>query len=117
MEAKGIAVIVIITREAEDFLVVARYQSLKVASEHLFISVPALSQQMKKLEYTVGVPLLARNNRGMTLTPAGEVFLEKMKQIKKLEEEALLLTRRADNRPFPDSSSGETDGTVSLPEK
>lgn len=107
----------IFTREVESFLVVAQYQSLKVASQHLFVTVPAISQQMKKLEYTVGVPLLARNNRGMTLTPAGEVFLEKMKQIKKLEEEALLLTRRADNRPFPDSSSGEADGIVSPPEK
>ena len=54
----------ILKREAEYFLVVARYQSLKAASEHLFISVPALSQQMKKLENQVGVPLLARSNRG-----------------------------------------------------
>ena len=96
MEAKGIAVIVIITREAEDFLVVARYQSLKVASEHLFISVPALSQQMKKLEHKVGVPLLVRNNRGMKLTAAGQVFLEKLEHLKKLEEDALLLTRCAE---------------------
>jgi len=86
----------ILKREAEYFLVVARYQSLKAASEHLFISVPALSQQMKKLENQVGVPLLARSNRGMKLTAAGQVFLEKLEQVKKLEEETLLLTRCAD---------------------
>ena len=96
MVAKGIAVIMILTREIEGFLAVARYQSLRAAAEHLFISVPALSQQMKKLEHRVGVTLLARNNKGMKLTPAGRVFLEKLEQVEKLEEEALLLALHAD---------------------
>ena len=107
----------ILTREVESFLAVAQYQSLKVASEHLFVTVPALSQQMKKLEYTVGVQLLVRNNKGMKLTPAGEVFFEKLEQIKKLEGEALLLARWAANRPIPDSSSGETDESFSTEEE
>ena len=107
----------ILSREVESFLAVAQYQSLKVDSEHLFITVPALSQQMKKLEYAVGVPLLARNSKGMSLTPAGEIFLEKMEQIKKLEREALMLARWAEHRSFPDSSSGETDSDYSPSEK
>ena len=85
-----------LSREIESFLVVARYQSLKVAAEHLYITVPALSQQMRRLEYKVGVPLLARYNRGMRLTPSGELFAEKMEQARKLEEEALLLARCAE---------------------
>jgi DNA-binding transcriptional LysR family regulator len=80
----------LLSPEIESFLVVARCQSLKDASKQLFISVPALSHQMKKLEYKVGVPLFARYNRGMTLTPSGKLFAEKMEQAKKLGEEALL---------------------------
>lgn len=102
----------IFTREIEGFLVVAQYQSLKVASEHLFITVPALSQQMKKLEFAVGVPLLSRHNKGMTLTPAGEVLFEKLEQMKKMEEEALLVTRWAGRRSDTDSSPEETDAAL-----
>lgn len=98
----------ILSREVETFLAVAQYRSLTAASEHLFITAAAVSQQMKKLEYAVGVQLLDRNKKGVTLTPAGEVFLEKMEQIKKLEEDALLLARWADRRAFPDSSLGST---------
>ena len=97
----------IFTREIEGFLAVARYHSLKVASQHLFITVPALSQQMKKLEYQVGVQLLVRSNKGMKLTPSGQVFHENLERIKKMEADALLLARQADLPSDPDDSSSE----------
>ena len=68
-----------------------------------------MSQQMKKLEYKVGLPLLVRYNKGMMLTPAGELFAEKMEQAKKLEKEALLLARQAGERSERDSKPGKKD--------
>lgn len=107
----------ILSREIESFLVVARYHSLHAASEHLFITAAALSLQMKKLEYQVGVPLLVHSSKGTTLTPAGTLFAEKMKKAKKLEMEALLLARRAGGRSDRDSSPGETGTAISPYEK
>lgn len=104
----------ILAREVETFLAVAQYHSLTVASEHLFVTVAAISQQMKKLEHETGVQLLNRNKKGVTLTPAGEVFLEKIEQIKRLEEEALLLARWADRRTFPDTSTDKTEQASDL---
>lgn len=85
----------ILSRHVESFIAVARYKSMKAAADSLFISTSALSQQMKLLEQEVGVPLFRRSYNGMVLTASGEVFLEKMKQLKALEEEAKKLAVQA----------------------
>jgi DNA-binding transcriptional LysR family regulator len=47
------------------------------AARRLQLAQPALSQAIARLESQVGVRLLERNPRGVTVTPAGEAFLEK----------------------------------------
>jgi DNA-binding transcriptional LysR family regulator len=47
------------------------------AARRLQLAQPALSQAMARLETQVGVRLFERNPRGVTLTRAGEAFLEK----------------------------------------
>lgn len=47
------------------------------AAEKLQLAQPALSQAIGRLESQVGVRLLDRHPRGVTVTPAGEAFLEK----------------------------------------
>jgi len=47
------------------------------AARRLQLAQPALSQAIARLEAQVGVRLLERNPRGVTVTPAGEAFLEK----------------------------------------
>jgi DNA-binding transcriptional LysR family regulator len=47
------------------------------AARRLQLAQPALSQAMARLEAQIGVRLLERNPRGVTLTSAGEAFLEK----------------------------------------
>ena len=47
------------------------------AAHRLQLAQPALSQAMARIEAQVGVRLLERNPRGVTLTPAGEAFLAK----------------------------------------
>lgn len=46
------------------------------AARRLQLAQPALSQAIARLEAQVGVKLLERNPRGVTVTPAGQAFLE-----------------------------------------
>jgi DNA-binding transcriptional LysR family regulator len=55
----------------EAFLSIANWGSFKRAAAHLNLSQAALSHRLKKLEENLGVPLLARTTRQVTMTPAG----------------------------------------------
>ena len=51
---------------------VERYNSINLAAEKLFISKSSVSTTIKKLEEELGVPLLDRSYKGVTLTSAGK---------------------------------------------
>jgi LysR family transcriptional regulator, low CO2-responsive transcriptional regulator len=57
------------------FRTVARLLSYTRAAETLYLSQPAVAQQVKSLEQMLGLRLFARSGRGIVLTPAGEEFL------------------------------------------
>jgi DNA-binding transcriptional LysR family regulator len=61
-------------RALQMFSAVARHQSLSQAAEALCVTHSALSQQMQKLEQQLGVTLLRRTTRGVSLTAVGERF-------------------------------------------
>jgi DNA-binding transcriptional LysR family regulator len=63
------------------FAVVAEERHVGNAAARLFISQPALSQQIRALEEQVGVPLFVRHPRGMELTEAGEVLLAEAREV------------------------------------
>lgn len=63
-----------ILRHINYFLAVAQYQSFTRAAESLYVSQPALSQQIKQLEENLGVSLFDRSGRRVKLTDAGEVY-------------------------------------------
>ncbi|MEY9325612.1 LysR substrate-binding domain-containing protein [Sinorhizobium fredii] len=50
----------------------ARHLSFKLAASELNVTPGAISRQVKAIEEEVGVPLFARNAKGVALTPAGE---------------------------------------------
>ncbi len=74
--------------QVEIFQTVAAVGSISRASEKLYLSQPAVSQHIKALENDIGVQLLVRSRRGVTLTPAGEVFLKYSRQLMRLSREA-----------------------------
>lgn len=63
-------------RHLRYFVAVAENLSFRKAAESLHISRPALSKQVKDLETEIGVKLLERDTVSVSLTQAGEVFLE-----------------------------------------
>lgn len=64
-------------RQLRYFVVVAQEGQMTRAARRLQLAQPALSQAMARLEAQVGVKLLERNPRGVSLTRAGEAFLDK----------------------------------------
>jgi len=57
------------------FYEVAEEKNITKAAEKLFISQPAVSQAIKKLESELGGTLFLRSNKGLTLTEEGKIFL------------------------------------------
>lgn len=66
------------------FLEVANSNSFLEASNRLFLSQPAISKSMSKLEEDLGITLFYRANKGISLTPSGEVLFKYLKDTKDL---------------------------------
>lgn len=66
------------------FLEVASCKSFLEASNKLFITQPAVSRSVSNLEQELGVTLFYRANKGINLTPAGEVLLSYLNECKNL---------------------------------
>ena len=77
------------------FVSVAESGSFTKAAQQHFISQTAITQQMHALEETVGINLLDRNSRPVSLTPAGKVFLKEAREILGKMDTALVRTREA----------------------
>ncbi|MGB2202696.1 MAG: LysR family transcriptional regulator [Pseudooceanicola atlanticus] len=65
----------------EVFVATAEERSITAAARRLGASASAVSQQLTNLETALGVPLLVRNARPVTLTRAGEAFRRRAQSI------------------------------------
>ena len=63
------------------FLSAAEHLNFTRAAEEQCISQTAVSQQIKLLEQELGYALFVRGKRGVSLTPAGEVFYRQCRQL------------------------------------
>lgn len=84
------------------FYVVAKNKHMTRASEELFISQPAISQAIKKLESQLGGTLFLRSNKGMELTEEGKMLYSYIKNAIELINNA-----EADFTSFKDLDKGE----------
>jgi len=77
--------------QLRSFLAVARKGSFSSAAEDLFRTQPAISLRIRRLESELGQRLLERRQRGVALTPAGEIVRRRaeaiMAEVATLEEE------------------------------
>jgi DNA-binding transcriptional LysR family regulator len=70
------------------FVVVAEEENLHRASLRLHVAQPALTRQIRLLEEELGTTLFNRLPRGISLSTAGQAFLEDARQILRLSEQA-----------------------------
>jgi DNA-binding transcriptional LysR family regulator len=60
--------------------------NMRKAAERLFVSQPALSQRLQTIEKEWGTKLFIRSQKGLTLTPAGELVIEFANEVLGKEE-------------------------------
>jgi len=77
------------------FVTVAERRNFTRAAEELHVAQPAISQQIKALEEELGVSLLHRTKRSVTLTAAGNAFLSEARKILAHAELSKQVARRA----------------------
>ena len=75
-------------RHLRYFVAIAEERSITRAAERLWIAQPGLSTQVRRLEAELGIQLFRRHTRGVELTPAGELFLERARITLAAAEEA-----------------------------
>jgi DNA-binding transcriptional LysR family regulator len=68
-------------RQLRYFMAIAEAGSFSRAAERLHVSQPPLSTQIKSLEQEIGTRLLARSNRGVSLTTSGQLFYEEIRVV------------------------------------
>src|ERR1700716_3493379 len=104
-------------RHLRYFLAVGEALSFTKAAARLRVAQPALSRQVQDLEDEIGVDLLRRSPRGVTLTAEGRLFLEEARELLKRtddigralkETDAFVLNRQLSRRY---SQEGEEPGT------
>ena len=78
------------------FVAVAEEGHISRAAARLRISQPSLSAQIQYLEREVGVALVRRHARGVTVTAAGEAFLERARVALGAAASAIEAARRAE---------------------
>ena len=71
------------------FLAVAEAGTISGAATALFVTQPTLTFNMKKLEETMGVPLLTRSSRGVELTNYGETLYQNARLMRRLYDNTL----------------------------
>jgi DNA-binding transcriptional LysR family regulator len=82
-------------RQMRYFVAVAERGSFTRAADDLYVAQQAVSQQIKALESALGVTLLQRDSRRVTLTPEGAVFLSDCKRVLAAADRAVRRVRAA----------------------
>lgn len=80
--------------QLDSFIKVADSGSFSKAAETMYISAPAIIQQINLLEASCSFKLFIRSNHGVKLTPAGRSLYEDAKTIIRLSQDSLNRARR-----------------------
>ena len=69
------------TNQLRYFVTAAECRSFTKAADQFYITQTAITQQIRALEDSLGVPLFDRSSRPISLTPAGSAFLSDARSI------------------------------------
>jgi DNA-binding transcriptional LysR family regulator len=73
--------------EKDYVLEVYKERSFSTAAKNLYITQPALSASVKKIEKELGITIFDRSTSPIALTEEGKVYIEAIEKIKRIEEE------------------------------
>src|SRR5947209_15002461 len=76
-------------RHLRYFLAVGEALNFTKAAAQLRVAQPALSRQVQDLEEEIGVDLMKRSPRGVTLTAEGKLFLDEVRELLKRADESV----------------------------
>src|SRR5213078_4335611 len=76
-------------RHLRYFLAVGEALNFTRAAAQLRVAQPALSRQVQDLEDEIGVDLMKRSPRGVTLTAEGKLFLDEVRELLKRADESV----------------------------
>ena len=93
-------------RHLRYFCAVAENQSFTLAARQLHVSQSGVSGQVRDLEKELGVTLLRRNQRDVSLTPEGAIFLREAREILARSERAVEMVVRASRGQFGELGIG-----------
>jgi DNA-binding transcriptional LysR family regulator len=85
-------------RHLRYFVAVAEELHFRRAAERLHVAQPAVSEQIRKLEAELGVLLLNRTHRSVSLTDAGGAMLEEARRVLRQAEIAQHVARETQHR-------------------
>ena len=80
-------------------LEVEKYRNITQAAKRLFISQPALTKQLNKLEKELGFSPFDRTHSPISVTPQGEIFLDFARRYVQLESEMMDSLRQFNQIP------------------
>jgi len=80
-------------RHLRYFVAIAEERSFSRAAERLWVAQPGLSSQIRRLEAELGITLFTRHARGVDLTDAGALFLERARAALAAADDALAVGR------------------------
>lgn len=80
-------------KQLQYFVTVVKTGSITKAAEELYISQPALSRCINKLEQELGFTLLFRGAQGVSLTKAGEVYFRGVEKLMDIYKETMFQAR------------------------
>src|SRR5450755_4433278 len=100
-------------RQLRYLVAVSEAGSVTGAARSLYITQPALTVALRKLEGDVGVPLLQRHARGVDLTPAGTAFVDRAKVALEVVADATMSARRIGSLPESELLVGLLPNTFS----
>src|SRR5436309_2296513 len=76
-------------RHLRYFLAVGEALNFTNAAAQLRVAQPALSRQVEDLEDEIGVDLMKRSPRGVTLTAEGKLFLDEVRELLRRADESV----------------------------
>jgi len=68
-------------RWLKTYILAAKYENLRIASEELFLTQPAVSKHIKRLEEHLNIQLFERKGKSISLNAAGNAFLPYAKEV------------------------------------